>query len=973
MRSKLLRGKTLLSACLLLVLLLGLSIVGMTTAARAEEPAAAPVGTVGDLMTYNTTLFTIDGDKATVLTGCTPWAYVRYPVTGYEAGDLSVTVTPTKALAIRVLILTTGGDGADGTWCNTAVEEWKDLSAGETYTNTFDPAKYFIDAIRTSKSFELAFAFAANKAAAPSGTGAEVGAEISLSAELVSHAEPAVPPKVEIGEWAAADAGNTLHVEKNGTIEVGETTYTGLKVSWDKTVQTWSYVGAPVTDFDITKTPKLFVSFYADHDIKLGVWGEDTVQTGKGHETYTAGYHQVSFELTNVTAGLTMLKLYCDSSETQTFEGTKTVVFDQILFYDDVNVALDACVNNGGVFTVDTTDKLSLTWDAKNAVEKYPNIVIPVEHWQPSLNRYLILDMTLTESAQFRFFLNGGHFDEWGNPDEKSAFGNYVTYKKGRHVICFDTKAIYDAEMIEADGDNKLYIYCYGGTGAIESQITVATFDRLEFGQTAVDAVALTVDVDYKAGTVDFDDTKIEVSKVADFSALLGKGGEVGPGTLYVRSKADNTVTVEIELKSAVLTAENVVQPIITDTSISYEHATDYAFKFGEDGEWGDTKRWDNLEKETDYKIYIRKLPSETAFMSNVLEVTLRVNGAFVPVHIDLENGVSRSDFITLENEGDSVTLSYNAANINGGYYSVAFPVTNWRQGNRYLVVDLSCTESAKLRFYLNGNKFDQWGNPVDASAFTPDYTEYGKGRHLICLDTAALFAAGAVNADGDNNLIIFCDGGISTSVSVEKKITLSSVSFNQTQVAAMSLTLSVDYLAGTVEFDGEKLEVASSADFAAGTLIESGATVTIGKLYIRAKDDPAFNTEIVLAKAELSTSTAPKALITASSISYEHVSGYEFKFGEDGEWGTTALWENLTADTEYTIYMRIPANEHSFGSDEIAVKVRTKSVPGATTPEEPAKKGCGCNGSVAAASLPFALLLLAACPFFLRRKRASK
>ena len=74
MRSKLLRGKTLLSACLLLVLLLGLSIVGMTTAARAEEPAAAPVGTVGDLMTYNTTLFTIDGDKATVLTGCTPWA-----------------------------------------------------------------------------------------------------------------------------------------------------------------------------------------------------------------------------------------------------------------------------------------------------------------------------------------------------------------------------------------------------------------------------------------------------------------------------------------------------------------------------------------------------------------------------------------------------------------------------------------------------------------------------------------------------------------------------------------------------------------------------------------------------------------------------------------------------------------------------------------------------------------------------------
>lgn len=964
MRSKLLRGKTLLSACLLLVLLLGLSIVGMTTAARAEEPAAAPVGTVGDPFTYDDpTYFSLNGNTLTI-NQKSAGASLRYPVSEYEAGDVAISITADAAVKFR-MFLTTHNDWG---WCNVNAIDWVTTTANEAYTQTFDPTKFFTDAMRTAKAFDIVFQ-----------SEADVGTVITFnSIKLVEHVVPTEPEKVAIGEWTG---GTAVTVTKDGTIEAGDKTYTGMKVSWTKEVATDNHLSATVTAFDASKTGKLRISFYTDSKIRFKVFdgannallNEEANPGDPDGSYYDIGYHVFDIDV-SAAQNLNALWLYLDAfGGTLDFEGTKTVVFDQILFYDDVNVALDACVNNGGIFDVDTTDKLSLTWDAKDAVEKYPNIVIPVEHWQPSLNRYLILDMTLTESAQFRFFLNGGHFDQWGNPDEKSAFGNYVTYKKGRHVICFDTKAIFDAEMIEADGDNKLYIYCYGGTGAIESQNTVATFDRLEFGQTAVDAVALTVDVNYKAGTVDFDDTKIEVSKVADFSALLDKGGEVGPGTLYVRSKADNKVTTEIELKSAVLTAENVVQPIITDTSISYEHATDYAFKFGEDGEWGATKRWDNLEKETDYKIYIRKLPSETAFESNVLEVILRVNGAFVPVHIDLENGVSRSDFITLENEGDSVTLSYNAANINGNYYSVAFPVTNWRQGNRYLVIDLSCTESAKLRFYLNGNKFDQWGNPVDASAFTPDYTEYGKGRHLICLDTAALFAAGAVNADGDNNLIIFCDGGISTSVSVEKQITLSSVSFSQTEVAAMSLTLGVDYLTGVVNFDGEKLEVASSADFAEGTLIESGATVTIGKLYIRAKADPAFKTEIVLAKAELSTTTAPKALITASSISYEHVSGYEFKFGEDGEWGTTALWENLTADTEYTIYMRIPANEHSFGSDEIAVKVRTKSVPGATTPEEPAKKGCGCNGSVAAASLPFALLLLAACPFFLRRKRASK
>ncbi len=114
MRSKLLRGKTLLSACLLLVLLLGLSIVGMTTAARAEEPAAAPVGTVGDPFTYDDpTYFSLNGNTLTI-NQKSAGASLRYPVSEYEAGDVAISITADAAVKFR-MFLTTHNDWGGAT------------------------------------------------------------------------------------------------------------------------------------------------------------------------------------------------------------------------------------------------------------------------------------------------------------------------------------------------------------------------------------------------------------------------------------------------------------------------------------------------------------------------------------------------------------------------------------------------------------------------------------------------------------------------------------------------------------------------------------------------------------------------------------------------------------------------------------------------------------------------------------------
>lgn len=947
MRSKLLRGKTLLSACLMLVLMLGLAVVGMTTAARADD-SVAPSGTIGTVKINDPNHYTANGNVVTI-TQVSPDAYLRFPVTEYESGDVSVSVTPNQALKIRVLIFTT----QDYVWCNTNVEDWKDLAAGETYTKTFDPTKYFTDGMRTAKSFDISFAFQA-----------EVGTEITFdTVELVEHVAPPEPEKVAIGDWTLDALQGVNFTFADGTLEVNDTTYTGLKVSYDKSIYgsdnaAYTNIHASVTDFDAAKTPRLHISFYTDSAVKLGVYNNGTALLG--HTEYEIGAHELEFDVSNVTE-FSSLKLYFDAGAKINFENTKNIVFDSIRF---CGAAIKENVNNGvGVFTVGTENGLSLQWSG--TVSSWPSVVVPVANWDPTFDRYLVLDMSAAENATFRFFFNdGNHMDKYNSPVETSAFGAYATYLKGRHILCWDTNAMLEAGVI-AKGDNKLYIYVHDSEAVAWASNTVM-FNSIRFASAAIAPLALTVDVDYVAGTVDFDDEKLEVSKAAGFDPLLEKGGAVEAGKLYIRSKADRAITAEIELKNAVLTADNVPAAFITDTSISYLHVTGYQFKFGDDGEWGDTRFWDGLESGTDYKVSIRKLASDIAFGSNELEVTLQLNAEYIPVRIDLVHYESRNDFITVETAGGKTTLAYNAAGIGGNYYAVTFPVTDWKQGNRYLVLDLSFTETANLRFYLNGNQFDQWGNPKDGSAFTAGYTAYGKGRHLVCLDTASL--ALTPNTDGDNKLIVFCDGGLNTSVSLAKQITINDVRFSQIPVEEVSLTVDVDYLAGTVDFDDEKVEVSAAADF--GTLLEKEASVSVGKLYIRSKADHAMSAEITLAKA-----TVPeiKALVTTTSISYEHLNGYQFKFGADGEWGTTALWENLTPDTEYTVYARIPATENSFASDEVELKVRTKSESGKTPEPEKPDNGCSCNSSVAAVSLPFAALLMAGCTFFLRRRRSAK
>ena len=77
-----------------------------------------------------------------------------------------------------------------------------------------------------------------------------------------------------------------------------------------------------------------------------------------------------------------------------------------------------------------------------------------------------------------------------------------------------------------------------------------------------------------------------------------------------------------------------------------------------------------------------------------------------------------------------------------------------------------------------------------------------------------------------------------------------------------------------------------------------------------------------VPARPEISELT-PSA-VTDSTIEFAET-GYSFKLG-DGEWTETGKFEELDAETEYTIRIRKEAAENAFASEEIAVTVTTKA-----------------------------------------------
>ena len=95
-----------------------------------------------------------------------------------------------------------------------------------------------------------------------------------------------------------------------------------------------------------------------------------------------------------------------------------------------------------------------------------------------------------------------------------------------------------------------------------------------------------------------------------------------------------------------------------------------------------------------------------------------------------------------------------------------------------------------------------------------------------------------------------------------------------------------------------------------------------------------------------LTADTVPQATVSDNYIRYT-AEGYEYKFGENGEWTTLGSWGNLTAGTAYQIQIRIAATENSFASDIVTVTVTTTG--GAETPNTDTESGSSLGGGAIA------------------------
>ena len=201
------------------------------------------------------------------------------------------------------------------------------------------------------------------------------------------------------------------------------------------------------------------------------------------------------------------------------------------------------------------------------------------------------------------------------------------------------------------------------------------------------------------------------------------------------------------------------------------------------------------------------------------------------------------------------------------------------------------------------------------------------------------------------------------------KKVSLNRVYFSETEIVP-STVVTVNYMEQTIDFDDTKYEVSASEDF--GTLSLKGGAVTPGTtLYVRAKGGASEVTQIVLEKPVLTADTVPQATVSDNYIRYT-AEGYEYKFGENGEWTTLGSWGNLTAGTAYQIQIRIAATENSFASDIVTVTVTTTG--GAETPNTESGSSLG-GGAIAGIVIgcAAAVAIAAGVAVFVVKKRKIK
>ncbi len=317
-------------------------------------------------------------------------------------------------------------------------------------------------------------------------------------------------------------------------------------------------------------------------------------------------------------------------------------------------------------------------------------------------------------------------------------------------------------------------------------------------------------------------------------------------------------------------------------------------------------------------------------------------------------------------------SIQWTCETTNGASYSrVKVPVEHWYKFDRYVLLDVTLDSPLKLGVYFNAGS-------------VLEHVSFNAGRYKLCLDTHAYNNWDSFVEDGDNALLFYCDSGSGDDVVAgTKKVTVHSISFAEIAEYVSSPDAgkaSVNFANETVSIE-EGFEASASADFNA--LLENGSAIAPGStLYVRGKDASTAATEIKLpARPTLSAADAPTPTKGENYIRFGDAS-FEYKMG-DGEWAKTGSWGNLTAGTEYTVYVRKAATETAFRSEEVELKITTNGTKpsggndgdnngGDNSEEQPAKKKCGSQVGSQAVAVGM-LLVLAAGAVIVLRKRTAK
>lgn len=453
------------------------------------------------------------------------------------------------------------------------------------------------------------------------------------------------PVEVKLGDWAGTDC---YTLTPNGSVAVQEVlegspdpqsfSYKGLKVEYTQT-SAGAYVYAGISGYNYAKYPKLFIGFYTEKAVKLGIWFAATSAASDPcllwYTDYEAGYHTIYMDMVDgeVTSDnvnkISTIKLYVDSQNA--VAEANTVVFDSIAFCNAYDVQTDeATISTGSPFALeDTADStVQFTYEVENDTAiGYHYVSVPVADWYVN-NRYLLLDITLDSPLRLGVCFN---------TQADGVLINHVAYGAGRYVFCLDMLDLaFKLKNACANGKdylsqqrlNYVRFYC-DASGEVASGVKTVTVHEIAFSQTATfvsspDASNVTLDFKNQSFTVK---AGYEVSATADFATLLNSGDAIEPNTtLYLRGENNSTAATRIALPARpALSADDIPAATVGDNFIRWALAG-YEFKMG-DGAWSTLGSWGGLQAGTEYTVYVRKAATDTSFSSQEVTVTATTTG----------------------------------------------------------------------------------------------------------------------------------------------------------------------------------------------------------------------------------------------------------------------------------------------------------------------------------------------------------